>query len=1070
MRQKIISLFLFLYCSSYLMAQSSAGLITGRLRAGSNQQMLSGASIHAIKSNITTASDAAGKFRIHIVRFPDTLVISHIGYEILQLPVLSTGTLGDIFLQSSATDLEEVVVNTGYQKVKPNELNGSVVLIDNKTLNQQTGLNILDRLEGVTSGLTFNREYGNGNAQSKLGISIRGQSTINGPLDPLIVLDNFIYEGDIANINPNDVESISILKDAAATSIWGARAGNGVIVITTKKGKFNQKLQVDFNAGMITTPKPDLHQLPHMSVEDYMYVEQLLFNKGYFNSQINRKYTALTPGVEILLKRRKGEISAEDSAAAMQALLQNDSRQSYEDYFYQPSFTQQYALNLRGGSENLAWLIAGNYDRAVDNLGAVYDKQNFRFTNNFKILKQLSLEVGLYYTNSNSRPGKPTFTEVSTINSRYVPYLRYADADGNALPIYKFYRSDYIDTAGAGLLLDWKYYPLDDYKHRRSNSNIEDITANLALNWQANQWFQLSLQYQYQRQKTLNKGERDIDSYEMRDRINLFSQIDRNTGVVKRVIPLGGYLIINNGQKQSSNLRGQANINKSFGNLKLDAFAGAEIRELNTETNSSSFFGYNKDPLTYAIIDMENRYPTFITGGYSSVGGSATLTNTTHRYVALFSGLSWILKGKYGLSASLRKDGSNIFGASTNDKWKPLWSAGAGWEISKESFYHADWLPYLKLRSTLGFSGNVDLSHTALPIASYGTDPNTGLPGASISTLNNPSLRWEKSRQINFGLVFHSKNDFISGSIEYYFKKGTDLYGDAPFDYTAWGRSSTLLRNVASMSGRRIDIELHSNNLKGPLQWSTTLLYNYSSNKTTAYYENSALRLFSALGGKKQINPVVGKPLFAMAAFRWGGLDQNGNPQGYLNNELSTNYSAIYLEAVANGLNEGNLIFIGTSLPLSSGSIINSFSWKQLELSISLNFKMGYYFLKPTISYANIVEGGSGSKDFDSRWQKPGDEAITNVPAFSYPVDLRRSGFYTASEINVLKGDHLRIQYINLAYSFTPHTKAIRQLQLYLNMANLGIVWRANREKLDPDYATSLPPARSISAGFRLSF
>jgi TonB-linked SusC/RagA family outer membrane protein len=1053
-----------------MMAQSNEALITGRLRTDEGQRILSGASIHSVRSKTSTISDASGNFKIHIAGFPDTLVISHIGYVTLRLPVLAPGTLEAIYLKSSATDLEEVVVNTGYQKVKPNELNGSIVLIDNKTLNQQTGLNILDRLEGVTSGLTFNREYGNGNAQSKLGISIRGQSTINGPLDPLIVLDNFIYEGDIANINPNDVESISILKDAAATSIWGARAGNGVIVITTKKGKFNQKLQIDFNAGMITTPKPDLHQLPHMSTEDYMYVEQFLFNKGYFNSEINRKYTALTPGVEILLKRRKGEISAADSAAAMQALLQNDSRQSYEDYFYQPSFTQQYALNLRGGSENLAWLIAGNYDRAVDNLGAIYDKKNFRFTNNFKILKQLSLEVGLYYTNSNSRPGKPTFSNVSNINGRFVPYLRYADADGNPLPLYNKYRADYIDTAGAGLLLDWKYYPLDDYKHTLSNNNIEDVTANLALNWQASSWLQLSLQYQYQRQKSLNKGVRDINSFDTRNRINLFSQIDRNTGVVTRIVPLGGYLIIDNGQKQSSNLRGQADINKRFGNLKLDAFAGAEIRSLDAEANISSYYGYQDDPLQYTSIDPVNRYPTFITGSKSSAGGNSSLTHSAKRFVALFSGLSVILKDKYALSASLRKDGSNIFGAKTNDKWRPLWSAGAGWELSKEPFYHADWLPYLKIKSTLGFSGNLDLSYTALPIATYASDLYTNLPYTSITTLNNPSLRWEKSRQINFGLSFRSKNDLLSGSIEFYLKNGTDLYGDAPFDYTAWGRSSTLLRNVAAMSGKGLDVELHSNNIKGSLQWSTTLLYNYSSNKTTKYYDVRSQRLSTLVGFNRNINPVVGKPLFALAAYKWGGLDQNGNPQGYLDNELSINYSAILNEAADNGMKEGNVKYFGSVMPVSFGSIINTFSWKQLELSVNLSFKLGYYFVKPTVSYINIIGGGTGNKDFDKRWQKPGDETNTNIPAFDYPLNERRSTFFNNTEINVLKADNLRIQYINLAYSLIPNTKAIRQLQFYLNMTNLGIIWRANREKIDPDYPTSLSPARSFSAGFRFSF
>src|SRR6185437_11735787 len=157
--------------------------------------------------------------------------------------------------------------------------------IDNKTLSLQAGTNILDRLNGVASGILFDYSK-NTSDNKKLNFNVRGLSTINGPQDPLIVVDNFPYEGDINNINPNNVESITILKDAAAASIWGTRAGNGVIVITTKKGKFGEPLKIGFNSNMIVQQKPDLYYLPQLSTADYIGMEQFLFNQGYFDDNI----------------------------------------------------------------------------------------------------------------------------------------------------------------------------------------------------------------------------------------------------------------------------------------------------------------------------------------------------------------------------------------------------------------------------------------------------------------------------------------------------------------------------------------------------------------------------------------------------------------------------------------------------------------------------------------------------------------------------------------------------------------------------------------------------------------
>jgi len=1063
----LITIFLTLLTTT-LNAQTLTGTILNH-----ENQPVPNATIKALRSGSTVSTNSKGAFSLRLSALPDTLHITHISYQSQYVNVTEvTGTVLALRLMPSAVNLEPVTINTGYQQLNPNEVTGSVTQLSNKDLNQQVGTNVLKRLEGITSGLTVNEGFGNGNAQNKTNITIRGLSTINGPLDPLIVLDNFIYEGSIANINPNDIETITVLKDAAAASIWGARAGNGVIVITTKKGRFSQKTKLEFNSTYIITQKPDLSTVPEMSIADYVQVEEFLFNKGYFNSNISQNYMALTPVVEVLLKRKNGLISAADSAQQINALTNTDSKQLYQKYGYRQAATQQYALNLRGGSNNLAWLIAAAYDKSIDHLSSTYDKLNIRFNNTYKPLKNLLIDVAVYYTASKSVTGKTSYTNATRINGRYVPYLQLADDTGNPLPVAHMYRDAYTDTAGAGKLLNWKYYPLDEHNHNKGTMRINEMVANLGFSYKFFNALQLDLKYQYQQQRGNNEALSGLESFNTPNIINLYSQLNRSTGIVNYIVPLGDILSLTNSKQHSHNLRAQAAYNKTFSKHQLSVMAGAEAREVKANANSFTYFGYKADPLSFTAVDAVTAFPTFVTGGTATITGDYGLSNTTNRFVSLYSNFSYNYNQRYTVFAGARKDGSNIFGVNTNDKWKPLWSVGAAWELSKEKFYHVDLIPLVKLKATLGYSGNVDLSKSALPVAYYSPDVTTRLPSATISTLNNPELRWEQSRQINIAVQFSSKENRITGSVDWYHKKGTDLYGNAPFDYTTWGQQSTILRNVAAIAGQGVDLMLTTININRSVKWSTTLLYNYNTSKTTKYEELSALNLASLMSAGKNISPVIGKPLFAIAAYKWGGLDAAGNPQGYLNGQLTTNYNAIYNEALANGLKNGNLFFIGSAAPVSFGSLINTVSWKQLECSFNLSYKLGHYFIKPALSSSGIISGGGGNKEYSLRWQKPGDEAFTNVPAFQYPANTNRDGFYSQSEINVLKADHIRLRYINLSYTLLPKSNKqhFGQIQFYANASNLGLVWKANKYNIDPDYPAGLPAPKTFAFGIKINF
>jgi TonB-linked SusC/RagA family outer membrane protein len=1034
-----------------------------------------GVSVGIKGTSTAVLTDVNGEFSLSSVDKDAILVFSHISMETFELKVSGKTELA-ISLKTKVSSLGDVqvVANTGYQTVKPNEMTGSLSVIDNKALNQQTGTNILNRLNNVTNGVYFNIGKVNQNPQNKTNISIRGLSTINGPLDPLIVLDNFIYEGDINNINPNDVESITILKDAAATSIWGSRAGNGVIVITTKRGKFNQKLKVGFNSNVILTDKPDVYYLSQISPADEIDVEQWIFNKGYFNSQISNTSNrpALTPAVEIFLKRKNGLISASDSADQINFLKAIDSRDQYKKYFYQDAITQQYALNLSGGSNNVAWLISGAFDKNIGTLKSNFDKVNFRFKNSYKPIKNFLLDAEVYYTTSKAISG---ITPGVTINNRIVPYLQFADDNGDFLAVSK-YRNGYLDTVGSGKLLDWKYYPLDDYKHDVTTSSLQEIVANLGINYQIIPSLRFSGNYQYQRQSLNTERLADLQSFYTRDLINNFAQINTN-GTVTYIIPYGAILNESNSVIKSQNIRGQLNYTKSWDVHAISAIGGSEIREVVSSQQDFRYYGYNKDPLTYGLVDYKNSYRTRVPNSLQTIPNPPSIAGTaTYRFVSIYSNASYTYRQKYSLYGSVRRDAANVFGVNTNDKWKPLWSTGISWDLSKENFYKINKLSYLKFKVTYGFSGNVDASRTPLPVSSSGlTSPNTGFPAQRIGVPNNPLLRWEKTGQLNFGMDFSLIKQVLSGSVEYYSKKSSDLYGEASYDYTTYGRTNTVTKNVANMKATGLDIVLRSKNLDKQFKWTTTLFYSYNTSKTTAYFSKASQTIYSLLGGGGIITPVVGYPLYAIAAYKWGGLNSSGDPQGFLNKQLSTDYNSISNLSRDSGLSSGSMVYKGPANPTNFGSMINELNWKGFYFSFNISYRFGYYFRRTAFSSDALINGGSTTSDYANRWQVPGDETITNVPALvytNYPQFSSRDVFYRNSEINVLRADHIRLQYLNLAYCIYNKIGklAIEQIQVYANVANLGILWRANKENLDPDYPSSMPMPKSYTIGLRASF
>lgn len=1015
-----------------------------------------------------TTSNANGYFELKNVDENATLVISSVTIETFEVKVNGKTDLAvlNAKLKITALDDVQVTVNTGYQKIPKERITGSFVLIDNETLNRSVGENVLDRIKYLTSGLNFqpNVEY-----TGRSAITIRGISTINANKQPLIVVDNFPYDNDISTINPNDVESITVLRDAAAASIWGTRAGNGVIVITTKKGQFNKRINVQFNTNVTIGEKPRIFKEQVMSSKDVIDVQRKLFNNGFYNDYDDvypsfNYFPALPQVAEILLAERRGEINQTEVDAQIAALENNDVRNDVNKYLLQRSIYQQYALNISGGSEKFNYYGSIGYDRnQPSSVRDMQERITVRFDNTLRPFRKMEINGFIVYTKSKTESNSLLYTSFLGNGINIVaPYTNLADNTGNPSSIPNDFRIKYLDTLSYPGLLDWYYRPLDELKNNNNNTNQMDVRLGAGLKYNILSGLDAELKYQYQESGINGRNLYSQETFFTRSFINQYMNQDA-FGTTVYPIPLGGILDLSNSRLTSWNVRGQLNLNRRWGSHDVSILGGIETREANiNRDNNNRKYGYDERTNQTIPVNYTVQYPTRPDGGTRTIPSIGGISGNLNRYVSYFGNGSYTFREKYSFTVSGRLDQSNFFGVKANQRRVPLWSSGFAWDISKEKFLKINWFSYLRLRATYGYNGNTNNSAVAYPTIQYpGTNPD-GATYAVLQTTPNPQLRWEKVRIINFGIDLETRDKRLSGTLEYYHKRGIDLISEIIVDPTVGVRN--YIGNNATIKGNGIDLTLNTVNINShSFKWATTFLLSHNTDEvinyevqpiTTAEYRNDAV-------------PVIGKPLYKLYGYHWAGLDpSNGNPRGYVEGKAE-DFTDVLINA-----KPADMFYGGPSLPRWFGSFINTFNWRGLSLSFNVTYKLGYYFRRSSINYGVLFNNWGGHSDYNLRWKTPGDEAFTNVPSMPDVADSRDI-FYTYSSVLIEKADHVRLQDIRLGYDITQlpfKGISIQKLQLYIYANNLGIIWRLNKHKLDPDYGSAIPPAKTIAAGLRLNF
>lgn len=1028
------------------------------------------AAVHLKKNKQLAISDASGIVKLTRIQLPDSIQITALNYRTVNLLFNPQTTI--YYLQPFAGE-SEVIVQTGYQSLPKERATGSFTQIDNQLFNRRISTNVLERLDGITPGVLFNKNNG------EEAFNIRGRSTLEaGASRPLIVLDNFPFEGQMNQINPNDVESITLLKDAAAASIWGSRAANGVIVITTRKGRLNQPLQISFTQNLSVGVMPNLfYNRNYLTSSEYIEAERLLFDRGFYNASLSNTTTrpAISPVVELLNQFRSGTITESALNNELNNLSQQDLRRQFSQHLYQREVNQQYALQLRGGSDQHSYLFSFGYD---DNKERQRFNQNSRLTlqaqQSFKLRPQLELTTALYYVASkqnrpNSFPYRGNALSPASSTQLY-PYAQIADAGGNPLPTMKDYRSSYLDSVEALGFQPWRFSVLDEIAQTQHEEQTRTLIARTGLKYRITDAWTAELHYQQEYQQALLLNLKLENSYTARDLVNRFSQRNPTTGAFTYPLPKGGILEQAQSDLNSQNLRGQMQYQQKWSDAhELNGMAGFEIRQRKTTGFSRTVYGYEA---AYGIgisnLNYQTSLPVHPFGTAMITSTPNNRTETLNRFFSYYANLSYSYHKRYTFTASARSDAANLFGVRANQKRTPLWSLGGLWDISKESFYKLSWLPHLKIRATYGFNGNAVNANSLLTVR-FGTSGLTGFPMATLASAPNSELRWEKVGTLNLGVDFSSLSGKLHGSIEWYRKRGLDLLQETVLPPST-GFSSFSGNGASTLTTGWEFLINYAVVRKKNMEWNMQLVLNTLKDQVIDFERTNSPAQFVRTTGNLIAKP--GKPLFSIWSYPWAGIDpSNGDPMGYLAGVPSNNYTSIIAAAQSD-----SLVFHGSARPTFWGNLRQDFQYKRWGFSLNLIFKGGYYFRSGSVSlnYQDLVLGRQ-HRDYAARWQTKGDELKSNVPSIIYPGNVARNDFYTYSAVLVERGDHLRFQDIRLSYRLGPWGKKhLTSLELYGYLNNIGILWRANKKGIDPDTndivlgIENIPAIRTATIGLKL--
>jgi len=1039
------------------------------------------------RTGVTSSSD--GRFTITFSSFYKSLVFSYIGMKPKKVPVTGPNMLVTLeFVSTALSDV--VVVSDGYTTLPKERAAGAYGIVTAKEIEGTPSISLMERLEGKVAGVRFD--------VANNRIQIRGTSDYSST-QPLIVVDGFplipnaagnqtltnltsspVKNNSLYNaINPDDIEQITFLKDATATSLYGSAAANGVIVITTKRGRRNDptiNLSVDYGV----SAAPSLSKLHWMSSAQYINLEQEMVDKGFITAVSGvTPYPPNSDAQAWMLGYQNGSVSLGQRDSALKVLSSRNNTKQIEQYLLQKAVNKQYNFSVSGGSDHNTYYLSANYNNDVP----IYrgnSASNYAVTANITsdLLKNiLTLRTGINYNYSSSISNTAAATALGYSSLSLRPYDMLVDPNGNSINHYFAFNQAATNSLTAQGYLPWTYNPIDELNYSDVKTTLNQLRFNAALNGKVTNWLSVEVSGSYQEYTGASQALDELNSYSARSQINTATSVASDGSLVYG-IPVGGILNLNNSQAHDYSLRGQFNVDKVWNNINhFYALAGTEIRETYSKAYGDTRYGYDQNTGTFQAVNPTVPYTVVYPGDYSY---QTTLDNPVssiienkNRYLDYFANASYALMDKYIITSSIRFDDANIIGLSRSQRAKPFYSAGLKWNMKRENFMK-DVKPVddLSLRLTYGKEGTVPAVGSPYTIINVGgVDYKTQQPYATITTPGNIDLTWETSRMLNSGLDFSIFTGRLSGSFDIYQKWSSGIAQNVPFNSTyGW---SYLTFNTATLKGHGVDLGLSGKIIRSKdWGWTSDLNFSYNTNKVTdARFTNTA----SSIVGSA--SPVVGLPLDYLYVYRWAGLDNTGESQVY-----DRNGKIINSDISNNTLTVADLKYAGRTTPPYFGGFFNTFRYKNFELNTQITYYLGYVFLKQSISnyptYVGTYYGVIGrQEDLANRWEKPGDQAKTNVPGLSN-INENSITRYQFSDLLVRSADNIRLQQVSLSYKVPAQfikKVGFKSLSVSANARNLGMLWAKNKEGIDPSYPSTanysnLPPTKNYVLGLNASF
>jgi len=990
---------------------------------------LIGVTVRVSGTDIGVVTDLDGNYVIEDVDPNSTLVFSYIGKKTVERKAASSNSV--LILEDNANVMDDVVV-TGYQQISKERTTGSFAKVTADNLMTKRYDNLSQLLEGEIAGF---------NTQSGL---IRGTTTMNGVTNPLYVIDGFPVEStrydewgslneSVPNVDINEIESITVLKDAAAASIYGARAANGVVVIVTKKAK-GKRTNVSFSTSLTWHPY-SFNKNRLTDAADIIDLEREwaaanpnLQGEGaadYARSIINDKvYTS--QGIQTIANYYAGNISQSEMESRLNQLASQGYRY-YDDvakYAKRDAFYQQYHLSVGRSSDN------NNFSAAITYRN---NKMNDKFTNDnswgidlrdqLDVTNWLSLGIGsyTYYKKGNQQAYDPMSPGYS-----FMPYDCLRNDDGTHFTSTQESRLGQSDLAilTGYALPDYNITPLDEIGRniRVTNEFINRTYGKLDFDLPWNFKYNVMFQYEYAYDRTRQLYEKD--SYHVRNLVGQYATDDYGTGEATLNVPYGNIFYRANQTSKAYTFRQQLNYENTFADKhNLVALLGHEVRKTVIDYDNNTLYNYDPDMLSFSMVDQNVLYNTYgLMGGYGlNPSDFASLRNIDNRFVSLFANAAYTYDNKYMFSASIRWDRSNLWGTGSKYQNKPIWSIGAGWNIDREPWFRVDWVNRLKLRASYGIAGNIAKDAAPYMTASYYNNPNVGGVYGSVSTRPNPNLRWEKTTTTNVGLDFALLNNRLNGSIEFYNKMGTDLLANTMGVPTEGFGYTTYRINNGKMRNRGVELSLNGQIVRtADFSFDAGVTYSYNKNKVV--YVNVEAPVYFLQLDYPDAYPIVGNPYNAIYAYKWAGLSADGLPQVLDAAGEATTYNPSDLAAI---------IYAGSTEPTHLASLNLHLGYKRFDLSCMWLFQGGHKMRNTDLpmlnsaynytlwSYVSTLD--PVNKDIANRWRQPGDEAKTDIPAAIFaenPLfsDASRT-IYGYADNNVISATNLRLANISLAYN-----------------------------------------------------